>query len=62
MKYSNSEKLSYEDWEKWYIDTKWKVTEEEIESWKVQYYYGLNTYEEFKLILSEEYERYCKEE
>ena len=56
-----TEKLSYEEWEKWYIETKCFVTEEEIESMKTQYYSGLNTYDEFKLILSEEYQQYCKE-
>jgi hypothetical protein len=55
-------KLSYDEWEKWYKDTKCIVTEEEIESWKTQYYGGLNTYEEFKSILKDEYKRYCEVE
>lgn len=53
-------KLSYEDWERWFIDTQFNTAEEEIESWKTQYYCGLNTYDEFKSILKEEYELYLK--
>lgn len=48
-------KLSYEEWEKWFIDTKCNITEEEIESFKTKYYCGLNTYEEFKHLLKHEY-------
>ena len=51
-------KLSYDEWEKQFIDTQWNVTEEEIESWKTRYYCGLNTYDEFKSILKEEYKLY----
>jgi hypothetical protein len=53
-------KLSYEEWEPEYIRTKCNITEEEIENMKDQYYCGLNTYKEFKLILKEEYEEYLK--
>ena len=53
-------KLTYEEWEKWVIETEWTITEEEIESWKTKYYCGLNTYDEFKSILKDEYECYCK--
>jgi hypothetical protein len=56
-----TEKLTYEEWEKYTIETTWTLTEEEIESWKNKYYSGLNTYDEFKQILKEEYEQYCKE-
>jgi hypothetical protein len=52
-------KLSYEEWEKWFIDTKCNITEEEIESFKTKYYCGLNTYEEFKHLLKDEYKLYC---
>ena len=38
-------KLTYDEWEKWFIDTQCSVTEEEIESMKTQYCNGLNTYE-----------------
>ena len=55
-------KLSYDEWEKWFIDTKCSVTEEEIESMKTQYYGGLNTYEEFKHLLKYEYQHYCEVE
>jgi hypothetical protein len=51
-------KLTYEEWEKWVIETEWTITEEEIESWKTKYYGGLNTYKEFKSILKDEYECY----
>ena len=54
-------KLSYEEWEKWTIATKWELTEEEIERWKNKYYCGINTYEEWKQILKKEYEQYCEE-
>lgn len=52
-------KLSYKEWEKWNIENNWTVTEEQIESWKTQYYCGLNTYEEFKRLLKHEYKHYC---
>jgi len=55
-------KLSYDEWEKWFIDTQCSVTEEEIESMKTQYCNGLNTYEEFKRILKHEYQHYCEME
>ena len=55
-------KLSYDEWEKWFIGTKCSVTEEEIESMKTQYYGGLNNYEEFKSILKDEYKLYCEVE
>lgn len=58
----NMTKLSYEEWEKWFIDTKCTITEEEIENLKTKYYCGLNTYEEFKSLLKHEYECYCKNE
>jgi hypothetical protein len=53
-------KLTYEEWEKEYIQKECTITEEEIESWKTKYYCGLNTYEEFKSLLKPEYERYCQ--
>ena len=55
-------KLTYDEWEKWFIDTQCSVTEEEIESMKTQYYNGLNTYEEFKHLLKYEYGHYCEME
>ena len=55
-------KLTYDEWEKWFIDTQCSATEEEIESMKTQYYNGLNTYEEFKSILKYEYGHYCEME
>jgi hypothetical protein len=58
----NMTKLSYEEWEKWFIDTKCTITEEEIENLKTKYYCRLNTYEEFKRLLKHEYECYCKNE
>ena len=56
-----TKKLSYEEWEKWSIETEWKITEDEIEGFKDKYYSGLNAYEEWKKILKDEYEQYCKE-
>ncbi|MDW7641441.1 MAG: hypothetical protein SCG72_03445 [Nitrosarchaeum sp.] len=53
-------KLSYDEWEKWFIDTKCSVTEEGIESMKTQYYGGLNNYKEFKRFLKHEYGLYCE--
>ena len=53
-------KLSYEEWEKWYIDTECSATEEEIEEMKNKYYFGINTYDDFKRLLRHEYELYCK--
>lgn len=53
-------KLSFEEWEKM-IGEKSPVTEEEIESWKNKYYFGINTYEEYQNLLRHEYELYCKE-
>lgn len=53
-------KLSYEEWEKWYIDTEC-ISKRTIEFWKTQYFCGMNAYDEFKMILREDYERYCKE-
>jgi hypothetical protein len=53
-------KLSYEDWEKDFIKNKCFATEEEIEAMKTKYYSGLNTYNEFKQILKEEYEFYLQ--
>jgi hypothetical protein len=47
--------------EKEFIQTKCSITEEEIEELKNKYYCGLNSYDEFKNILKEEYELYCKE-
>lgn len=55
-------KLTYEEWEPEYIRTHCSITEEEIENLKYKYYCGLNTYDEFKQILKEEYERYLKDE
>lgn len=43
-----TKKLSYEEWEKWSIETEWKITEDEIEGFKDKYYSGLNAYDEFK--------------
>jgi hypothetical protein len=55
-------KLTYEEWEKECIEKEWTITEEEIESWKTKYYCGLNTYEEFKSLMKDEYERYCQDD
>ena len=55
-------KLTYDEWEKWFIDTQCSATEEEIESMKTQYCNGLNTYEEFKHFLKYEYGHYCEAE
>lgn len=57
-----TDKLSYEEWEKWFIDSQYSVTKEEIEEMKTKYYFGINTYDDFKRLLRHEYERYCKEE
>jgi hypothetical protein len=54
-------KLSYEEWEKLFMDTECTLTEEEIEGVKDKYYCGLNTYDEFKSLLKSQYEHYCKE-
>jgi hypothetical protein len=55
-------KLPYEEWEKWFIETQCTIIEEEFESWKTKYCFGLNNYEEFKRLLKHEYECYCKNE
>ena len=56
-----TEKLSYEEWEKWYIETQCSVTEEEIEEMKTKYYFGINTYDDFKRLLKQEYTLYCEQ-
>lgn len=53
-------KLSFEEWKK-VIREKSPVTEEEIESWKNKYYFGINTYDEYQSLLISEYKLYCDE-
>jgi len=49
-------KLSYEEWEKWFIETECVLTEEDIEIWKTRY---RDTYEELSHLLQHEYKLYC---
>lgn len=53
-------KLSFEEWVKM-VREKSPVTDEEIETWKTKYYFGINTYDEYRRLLRYEYECYCKE-